>query len=75
MNSFENNMFNPNYFNESYYRQNQNYTYMFGQDERVLKAVHAFSEMLDQVAVMDDKHQQETLLMCLMEMARRSGWR
>ena len=78
MSYFDNNFYNPNYFNPAYYQQVKNTIdsslYTLDQDQRVLKAVHAFSEMLDQVDGMDGAHQEQTLLLCLAEMARRKRW-
>ena len=68
-------MFNPSYVNESYYRQIQQDFSNMAQNERVLKAVHAFSDMMDQVDGMDLQHQQQTFTMCLAEFGRRHGWR
>jgi len=75
LNNFENQMFNPTYFNESYYRQMQAQQYNADQNERVLKVVHSFSDMLEQVDGMDAEHQQQAFLTCLTIMAQRNGWR
>ncbi len=74
MNYFEKQLFNPNYVNEAYYREIQVAKYDSEQNERVIKAVHAFSDMLDQVGGMDQKHQEQTFNWCLVELARRNGW-
>ena len=75
MNYFENRLFNPNYMNETYYQQIQMINYNANQNERVLKAVHSFSDMLEQVSGMDESHQEQTFMLCLAELARRNGWR
>ena len=74
MNYFENQMFNPNYVNEAYYRQMQANMYSLDQNERVLKEVHSFKDMIDQIDGMDNEHQQQTVLLCLGEIARKNGW-
>ena len=74
MNYFETQMFNPNYINEEYYRHLQAQKYAADQNERVMKVVNSFRDMLDQVNAMDEQHQQQAFLMCLAEIARRNGW-
>lgn len=75
MNVFENQMFNPNYINEDYYRRIQIMKYNADQNERVVKALHAFEDMLKQVDGMDEKHQQLAFGMCLATIAKRCGWK
>ncbi len=74
MNFFETQMFNQSYVSVSYYHQMQINNYFADQDERVIKAVHSFCDMLDMVESMDEMHQQQAFWMCLTEMAKRKGW-
>ena len=73
MSYFDDRFYNPNYFNALYYQQVCN-DIPSNQSERVLRAWKAFREMLDQVDGMDHKHQEQTFMLCLNEMAQRRKW-
>ena len=70
---FNEHFYNPAYINPIYYQQMKN-TIQQDQNERVMKAVHAFCDMLDQVDGMDPQHQEHLFGLCLAEMARRNRW-
>ena len=78
---FDDHFYNPAYFNPQYYQQvkntmiDQTMNYQGDQNERVMKTVHAFSEMLDQIEGMDVAHQQQAFGLCLLEMSHRKQWR
>ncbi len=74
MNCFENQLFNQEYVNQTYFQQIRADNYAYEQDKRVLKAVHSFADMLDQVEGMNIEHQQQTFCLCLAEIARRNKW-
>ncbi len=74
MNHFESQMFNSQFVNEANYRQIQAQIHAAEQNERVIKVVRAFTDMLDQVQGMDIAYQQQTCLLCLAEVAKRYGW-
>ena len=61
---------NPNYVNEAYHKQIKTVKYDAEQNERVVKAVHAFTDMLDQIGEIYQKHQEHTFNWCLVELAR-----
>ncbi len=75
MNYFETQIFNPIYANEAYYRQIQEASHNVEQNDRVLKAVHSFDDLLNQVSGMDENHQKETFLLCMSVLAKRNGWK
>lgn len=67
-------MLNSQFVNEANYHQIQDQIHAAEQNRRVIKAVHAFTDVLDQVQGMDMAHQQQTCLLCLAEIAKRYGW-
>lgn len=72
---FNNMMFNPQYVNPAYYQQQaMRAQYQFAQDAEVLKATNAVRELCRAVKKMDEAHQQEAFLKCLVVMAEESGW-
>lgn len=71
---FDDRFYNPVYFNAQYYQQVRG-TIPSDQSERVMKAIKAFMDMMDAVDGMDQIHQNQTLLLCLNEMAARRQWK
>lgn len=72
---FNNMMFNPQYVNPAYYQQQaMRAQYQFAQDAEVLKATNAVRELCRAVKKMDEAHQQEAFLKCLVVMVEESGW-
>ncbi len=75
---FDDRFYNPAYINPAYYEQ-MKYTikqtnHQVLQNDRVMKAAHAFSDMLDQIDGMDIEHQEQLFGTCLVEIARRRRW-
>ncbi len=75
MNYLENQMLNLNYINESFYKQGNHKLFLSDQDERVIKTINSFRDILDQVKDMDMDHQQQAFFLCLTEIARRNEWK
>lgn len=72
---FDNRFYNPQFFNPQYYQQMQNPIFTTQeQSERVVKAMNAFHDMMDAVDGMDQTHQEQTIMLCIAEMARRRRW-
>ena len=73
---FQERMFNPTYVSRNYYNQIQTQidNYNFQQNIEVEKAVKATRDLCSAVNNMDERHQQETLCLCLAAMAQEFGW-
>ena len=75
---FDDRFYNPAYINPAYYEQMKNTIQQTNQqvlqNGRVMKAAHAFSDMLDQIDEMDIEHQKQLFGICLAEIARRRRW-
>ncbi len=76
MGYFETTMFNPQFVNSEYYWSQYStiQNYQKDQSEHVVKAVHAFNDLMNEIGQMDAEHQEQVTMICLAEMARRYGW-
>ena len=76
MGIFEEQMFNPQYMNPDYYKDNHAMLQNCAkeQSDHVIKAVHAFTDMMDEIQKMDKAHQEQTFSLCYYELAKRNGW-
>ena len=78
MSYFDDRFYNLAYINSTYYQQVRNTIEQTNQqilqNERVMKAVHAFSDMLDQLDGMDIEHQKQLFGICLAEIAGLRRW-
>lgn len=73
---FNEKMFNPQYVNPAYYNhvQAQMTKCNFEQNVEVAKMVKAFRDMCEAVKKMDEQHQQEAFMACLVVMAEEFNW-
>ncbi len=58
MGYFETTMFNPQFVNSEYYRSQYSeiQNYQKDQSEHVVKAVHAFNDLMNEIGQMDAEH-------------------